>query len=63
MSIQTKQDKLIAVGVVVVSPFVATSSVEFLPWWLSMPIVLLVLIFWFGTMIEIGNYARSKDDE
>jgi len=58
---KTKQDKLIALGIVIVGPFVVTASLEFLPWWLSAPIVLLTAIFWLGTMKQIGDYCESKE--
>ena len=60
---KTVQDKLIALGIVIVGPFLVTASIEFLQWWLSAPIVLLVVIFWFGTMKQIGDYASGKDEK
>jgi ABC-type microcin C transport system permease subunit YejE len=58
----TTQDKLIALGIVIVGPFVVTASIEFLPWWLSAPIVLLTAIFWLGTMKQIGEYSSGKKE-
>lgn len=58
---KTTQDKIIALAIVIIGPFLVTASMEFLPWWLSAPIVLLVVIFWFGTMVQIGEYAKEKD--
>ncbi len=60
---KTTQDKLIALGIVIVGPFIVGASLEFLPTWLSMPITLLTAIFWLGTMRQIGEYKRSKDNE
>ena len=59
---KTTQDKLIALGIVIVGPFVVTASIEFLPLWLSAPIVLLASIFWLGTMKQIGEYAKERDE-
>jgi hypothetical protein len=60
---KTTQEKLIALGIVIVGPFVISASLEFLPAWLSMPTTLLVSIFWLGTMGQIGEYKRSKDND
>lgn len=56
---KTLQDKIIALSVVIVGPFVVTASIEFLPWWLSSPIVFLTGLFWWGTMVQIGEYKRN----
>jgi len=60
---KTTEDKLIALGIVIVGPFVVGAALEFLPTWLSFPMTFIVSIFWLGTMVQIGEYKRSKDND
>ena len=43
-------------------PFVVSASMEFLPAWLAMPICLIAVMFWMGTLVQIMDYTK-KDDE
>ena len=56
-------EKIIALGTVTVGPFVVGAALEFLPTWLSFPMTFIVSIFWLGTMVQIGEYKRSKDND
>jgi hypothetical protein len=56
-------EKIIALGTVIVGPFVVGAALEFLPTWLSFPMTFVVSIFWLGTMGQIAEYKRSEDND
>lgn len=59
----TSKDKVFLLCIVVICPFAITASIEFLPWWIAAPIVFLSTIFWAGTMAQIGDGIKNKDDK
>lgn len=56
----TKQEKIINLAIVIIAPFIVTSSIEFLPWWLSAPISFVTFLFWLGTMKQITEYVAEE---
>jgi len=49
------REKIELLAMFTIVPFIATASVQFLPWWVSAPIVLICVVVWIGTMAMIGE--------
>jgi hypothetical protein len=44
-------------------PFIVSAAGEFLPSWLSVPIMVIGAFVWVGNLVEINNYTKEKANE
>ena len=49
------KNKLSPLIYILVTPFVVSASIEFLPGWLSWPIALLGGVHWFGSLLLLNK--------
>ena len=53
----TKKDKRFNVAIIMLAPFLAGAAWEFLPAWLMVPSLFILMLLWLGAFIQITEHT------